>query len=293
MGSFTRFLAKIEFNKSKKIQINYNLKTTFSDASKFANRFYLQSYNSVFRGNEAIENNLFHAARIYYSRFSLYRGLILFASLNYRKQIRGVRNTVDFNDINQFLTVKMFDNPSEDLRGNFTVQKSIKKLKYKLDLGFNNSKYIQELNNNIQTNTNNNYDYELGIETLFDNFPTIEIGVKRTIGNFTASTNTSKFVITEPFITIDYDFLESFIFNFDYRKSDYQNKTLGQKNVYEIANATLSYKKENSAWSYKITAQNMFNAQFKQSNRFSDFLISDTRTFILPRIVMFSIGYNL
>jgi hypothetical protein len=287
------FLAKIEFNKSKKIQINYNLKTSFSDASKFASRFYLQSYNSVFRGNEEIENNLFHNARIYYSRFSLYRGLMMFASLNYNKQIRGIRNTVDFNDINQFLTVKMFDDPSEDWRGNINIQKSINNLKYKVDVGFNNSKYIQELNNNIQTNTNNNYDYELGIETLFDNLPTIEIGLKNTVGNFTASTNTSKFITTEPFITIDYDFLEGFIFNFDYRQSKYQNKTLGQENTYEIANATLSYKGENSAWSYKITAQNMFNAQFKQSNSFSDFLISDRKTFILPRIVMFSIGYNL
>tara|TARA_R110002126_G_scaffold97803_3_gene227607 strand:+ start:1896 stop:4202 length:2307 start_codon:yes stop_codon:yes gene_type:complete len=287
------FLAKIEFNKSKKITINYNLKTSFSDASKLANRFYLQSYNSVFRGNENIENNLFHAARIYYSRFSLYRGLMLFVNLNYNKKIRGIRNTVDFNDINQFLTVKMFDNPSEDWRGNVHLEKTIKNLKYKFDVGFNNSKYIQELNNNIQTNKNNNYDYEIAIETLFDKFPTIEIGLKQAIGNFTASTNTSKFITTEPFINIDYNFLEDFIFNFDYTKSNYQNKTLGQKNTYEIANATLSYKKENSAWSYKITAQNLLNTQFKQSNRFSDFLISDTKTFILPRIIMFSIGYNL
>lgn len=287
------FLAKIEFNKSKKITINYNLKTSFSDASKFANNFYLQSYNSVFRGNENIENNLFHTARIYYSRFSLYRGLMLFVNLNYNKKIRGIRNTVDFNDINQFLTVKMFDNPSEDWRGNIHIEKNIKNLKYKFDVGFNDSKYIQELNSAIQTNTNNNYNYELGIETLFDKFPTIEIGLKQDIGSFTASTNTSKFITTEPFINIDYNFLEDFIFNFDYTKSNYQNRTLGQKNTYQIANATLSYKKENSAWSYKITAQNLFNTQFKQSNRFSDYLISDTKIFILPRILMFSIGYNL
>lgn len=287
------FFAKIEFNKSKKIQINYSLKTSFSDASKFANRFYLQSYNSVFKGNENIENNLYHSARVYYSRFSLYRGVMLFANLSYNKQIKGVRSTVDFNNINQFLTVKMFDNPSESIRGNINLQKTIKKLKYKFDVGFNNSKYIQELNQNFSTNKNNNYNYELGLETLFNNFPTIEIGVKRNIGTFISSNNTSKFVTTEPFITIDYDFLEGFIFNFDYKLSNYQNKTLGQKNVYEIANTTLSYKKENSAWSYKITAQNLFNAQFKQSNRFSDYVISDTKTFILPRIVMFSIGYNL
>jgi len=56
------FLAKIEFNKSKKITINYNLKTSFSDASRFANQFYLQSYNSVFKGNENLENNLYHVS---------------------------------------------------------------------------------------------------------------------------------------------------------------------------------------------------------------------------------------
>ncbi|WP_282071819.1 carboxypeptidase-like regulatory domain-containing protein [Polaribacter atrinae] len=287
------FLAKIEFNKSKKITINYNLKTSFSDVDKFANRFYLQSYNSVFKGNETLENNLYHAARIYYSRFSLYRGLMLFANLNFSKQIKGVRNTVDFNDINQFLTVKMFDNPSEDLHGNIHLEKSIKNIKYKFDVGFSNNKYLQELNGNTQTNKNNGYNYEVGFETLFDNFPTIEVGVSRDIGKFISSNATSKFITTEPFVTVDYDFLKGFIFNFDYKLSNYQNKTLGQKNVYEIANTTLSYKKEDAAWSYKISVQNMFNTQFKQSNSFSDYLISDSKTFILPRIIMFSIGYNL
>ena len=287
------FLAKIEFNKSKKIQLNYNLKTSFSDVEKFANRFYLQSYNSVFKGNENLENNLYHNARIYYSRFSLYRGLMLFASVNYNKQIKGVRSTVDFNDVNQFLTVKMFDNPSEDWRGNIHLEKSIKNIKYKFDVGFNNNKYLQELNGITQTNKNSGYNYEVGFETLFDNFPTIEVGFKTDVANFISSNSTSKFITTEPFVTVDYDFLKGFIFNFDYKRSNYQNKTLGQKNVYEIANTTLSYKNEDSAWSYKISVQNLFNTQFKQSNSFSDYVISDTKTFILPRIMMFSIGYNL
>ena len=41
------FFVNIEFNKSKKLKINYNLKTNFSDVSKLANRFYLQSYLSL------------------------------------------------------------------------------------------------------------------------------------------------------------------------------------------------------------------------------------------------------
>ena len=58
------FLAKIEFNKSKKIQLNYNLKSSFIGASKLANRFYLRSYNSVFKGNKDLENEMYYNARI-------------------------------------------------------------------------------------------------------------------------------------------------------------------------------------------------------------------------------------
>ena len=287
------FLATIEFNKSKKIQLNYNLKTSFSEASNVANRFYLRSYNSVFKGNENLENNLFHAARIFYSRFSLYRGIMLFTNLNYNKQVNGVRNTVDFQNINQFLTVRMFENPNENLSGNINLDKTIKKIKYQIELGFNHSNFIQEINSTLQTNKNDSYDYQLGFTTLFDKFPTIELGLKTTIGKFTSSENTSKFVTTQPFLNIDYAFSKGFIFNFEYIKSNYQNKNLGQKNSYEIANTTFSYRGENSGWLFKISAQNLFDAQFKQSNSFSNYIISDTKTFILPRIVLFSIGYNL
>ena len=295
------FLAKIEFNKSKSIRLRYNLKTNFSDASKLANQFYLQSYNSVFKGNENLENELYHNASIFYSRFSLYRGLMMHAMANYTKKIKGFTNLVVLDETNpdptqranRYLTTQLIDNPSENIMMNTYIEKTIKNIKYKLGGDINLSNYIQNINNQIQTNKNNSYSFETGLETLFDNFPTIEIGYKRTIGNYTSGASTSKFVRSEPFINVDYDFLKGFIFNFDYKRSNYQNKNLNQENVYELANATLSYKNEDSAWSYKIKATNLFNTTFKQSNSFSDYLIRDTKTYILPRVVMFSIGYNL
>ncbi|WP_179317093.1 carboxypeptidase-like regulatory domain-containing protein [Winogradskyella undariae] len=291
------FLAKIDFNKSRKIQLNYNLKTSFSDASRFANQF----YNSVFRGNENLENNLFHSLNIRYSRFSLYRGLVLFANLSYNKQIRGVRNSVVFDtsnpnpsqQINQFLTAKLLNNAFEDFIANIHLEKDIKNIKSKLDIRYNESRFIQEVDNSIETNINRSYNYEVGLETLYEKFPTIELGINQDIGRFISHNTTSKFITTVPFAKIDYYFINGFIFNFEYRKNIYDNKDFSQKNSYEIANTSLSFNKENSAWSFKITGQNLFDARFKQSNRFSDYLVSDTKTFILPRILMFSVGYNL
>ncbi|MCH7524571.1 MAG: hypothetical protein IIC74_06070, partial [Bacteroidetes bacterium] len=50
---------------------------------------------------------------------------------------------------------------------------------------------------------------------------------------------------------------------------------------------------EDSAWGFEITATNIFNTTFKEQNSFNSFLISDTKTFILPRIIMFKIAYKL
>lgn len=287
------FLLKIEFNNSKKIQLNYNLKSNFSEASKLANRFYLKSYNSVFKGKETLENELSHSARIRYSRFSLYRGLMFRASANFNKKIDGFRTAVEFEGINQFLTIQMLENPNENWGLNTSIRKRIKKIRYKLSGNYSNSKYLQSVDNNFIINKNENYTFNIGAETLFHDFPTISVGFKRSISDFTSSNSTSQFITDEPYINLDYAFLKGFIFSFDYTHYNYQNKQQNIKNKYTLSNTTLSYRKENSAWSYKVEAKNLFDAEFKQSNRFSDYLISDTKTFILPRIIMFSISYNL
>lgn len=287
------FLAKIEFSSSKKLQFNYQLKSAFSDASKFSNRFYLQSYNSVYKGNEDLENELFHTARAYFSRFSLYRGLMFFSAINYTKKVKGIQNAVQFEGTNQYLTPEMVNNPEERWNFNIDISKKIKNIKYSLKTDASTSTYLQNINTVFVTNKSTNLGYGLSVKTLYDKFPTVEVGFKQDFGNYTSSNQTSKFVTNQPYLNIDYDFLKGFIFSFDYENYSYQNKTFNQKNTYQLANATLSYKNEDSAWSFKVDAQNLFNVKYKQQNSFSSYIISDTKTYILPRIIMFSIGYNL
>lgn len=285
------FLMKIEFNKSKKIELKYNLQTNFSEASQLANRFYLQSYNSVFKGNSNLENELFHKASIYYKRFNLYRGFSLYANVNYTKKIKGYKNAVEFHGINRYLTTVLLDNPNENIGFRGTLKKRIKKIKYNVRTNYNYTTNLQSINNSFVKNNNINYSYQLGAETLFDDFPTIEIGYKRQINKYNSSGLVSKFITVEPFINIDYDFLDGFIFSFDYKYFNYKSET--QNNSYQMSNLSLLYKHDNSAWSYKVSVNNLFDTTFKLNNSFSDYLISDTKTYILPRVIMFTLGYNL
>ncbi len=287
------FLAKIEFSNSEKLNVKYNLHSSFSDASKLANRFYLLSYNSIYRGNEQLENELYQTARIWYSKFSLYRGLMLFGGIDYSKKFKGLNTTVQFEDVNQFLTPIMLSNPEESWHFNLNLNKKIKNIKYNISTTGNTSKYSQIVDDVTTTNESNNFGYEFSFKTLFDNFPIIEAGFRQNFGNYTSSNQVSKFVTNEPFVTIDYEFLNGFVFAFDYEYYKYQNKSFNQTNTYQLANASLLYQKEDSAWTFKIDGQNLFDVKFKRQNNFSSYVISDSKTYILPRIIMFSIAYNL
>lgn len=284
------FLLKIEFNKSKTIDLKYNLKTNFSNTSQLANRYYLQSYNSIFRGNEMLSNELYHSARLSYRRFSMFKGLMLFGHLNYTKRVKGYRSTVNFNNINRFTSVALFDNADENLSLSGNITKRIKKIRYEFGVDYSHQNYLQDINNSIINNKNNNYGFNVSMETLYDKFPTFKIGYRYNLNKYNSSSLNTKFKQHEPFVELEYSFLKSFELKADYTYTNYENNNTIN---YTVANASLRYQKEDNPWSFELKSTNMLNTKFKQTNSFSDYLISDTKRFVLPRVVLFSIGYKL
>lgn len=287
------FSAEAKLSQTKELEFNYRLQTSFSDASRFASKYYLSSYNSVQQGNENLENGLSHNFNLRYNKFSTYRGFRYYAVVNYIEQARGVVNSVNYEGINQSVMPILLDEPENrwSIYGN--ISKKISDINFSAGIRYNTSKYKQLVNSSLVENKNSSFSYNLSGKTLFDNLPIVELGFRQSFGNYTLSGRKSEFVTSEPFVNIDYDFWKGFIFSFDYRAYRYRNKDLNLRNNYEIANASIYYKKENSAWSFEIEAQNLFDVNFKSRNSFSSYIISDIRTYILPRVVMFSVGYNL
>ena len=285
--------AKAEFNRSKNLQFNYELKSSFSDASQFANRFYLQSYNSIFRGDTTLENTLKHNFNLRFTKAKGYRGFGIYATANYSKQIEGIVDRINYESINQVVSPFFVDNTSETWSLSGRLSKKISEINFQTGLRYNHSTYLQFVNDLPFKNQNINTSYNFSAKTLFDNLPILEVGWRQSFGNFKLSNHTTNFVTMEPYVNLDYDFLDGFVFSANFITYTYKNKTLDQGNNYEIANTSLFYQKESSAWSFKVDAQNLFDIQFKNQNTFTSYIISDSRTFILPRILLFSIGYNL
>lgn len=286
------FSGEFKFSGAGSLKLNYQLKSSIANTNRYANKFSLINYNTLFRGNENLENELSHSAVLRYNKFSLFRGLTIFSAINYNSVIRAVRNQTQLQGIDQYNSAILMNNPEENWMTNAMVMKKFGKVEITLNTDFRFAKNQQIINDELFKSKSKSQDYSIEISTNFKKYPNVEIGLDQTFNTFISTINTSKFTTTSPSFGIDYDFLGGFIFEFNYDKTIYTDSN-NQKNTYELADTSLFYQFKESAWALKLSGTNIFSTNFKNTNSFSDYVISDQQIFILPRIWLFSVTYKL
>ena len=288
-----QFTSKVEFNTSEKLNLKYSLKARFPSINQLANNFILSSFNSVFRGNNQLENQLYHSANLSYYRFSLFRNFNFNINTSFNKKIKTIKNITELNGIEAFNTAVMFNQPEHNWNVSGSVSKKINKISYKLNSNFSYNDFFQILNNDVNLNISKSISTTIGIETSFKNYPNLEINYTKNFNTYKTRQLNNNFENDSFEVILEYDFLKDFIFKADYRFDVYQNKSLSIKNTFDVGNISLFYQKEDSPWGFEINANNIFDIKFKQQNSFNSFIISDSKTFILPRILMFKLSYKL
>ncbi|WP_339614015.1 carboxypeptidase-like regulatory domain-containing protein [uncultured Winogradskyella sp.] len=288
-----QFTTKVEFNNSEKLNFRYRLNARFPGINQLANNFILSNFNSVFRGDNQLENQLYHTASLSYYKFSLFRNLNFNLNTSFNKRVQNIKTVSELNGIESFNTSIMFDQPEHNWTVSGGVSKKINKIRYNLSSRFSYNDFFQILNNETDLNISKSISSTIGIETSFKNHPNLEINYTKDFSNYQASGINNEFDNDRFEVILEYDFLKDFIFKADYTYDNYNNKSQAINNTFDTANASLFYQIEDSPWGFEVNATNIFDVRFKQQNSFNAFVISDTRTFILPRIVMFKLSYKL
>ena len=286
-----QFNSEYEFNKSESLTFNYKLSNTFPEVSQMANQFTLQSYNSVFKGNALLENEQFHIANLRYSKMNLYRGIIWNAMASFNKKVKTTRNNIQISDINQFTTPILTDNPETNWRFTSSISKKIYRFNLKLNSNLNWFNYLQTLNNITSTNDRNSQNIGLTFRTSYKKWPDISIGYNKGYSQFNGLTK-SNYQSDEFTSDVEFTFKKFITFKFDYENLKNKNN-LNQTNFYDIANISLRYQEKNSPFGFELFANNLFNNKIKNDYTFSDFMISERKTYLLPRVFMVSVSYKL
>ena len=280
-----------EFNKSETLTFNYRLTNDFPEVNQLANRFTLQSYNSVFKGNALLENERYHAANLRYSKMNMYRGVMLNAMVSFNKKVKTTRNIIELDGINQFNTPILTDNPETNYRVNGSISKKIYRFTLKLDTNLSWFNYLQILNDIETENNRNNQNIGLTLKTSYKKWPDISIGYVKGFSQFMGLT-TSNFQSDEFNSDFETTFLKHWIFKAEYQYLRNTNDN-NQSNYFELANTSLRYQKKNSPFGFEFSVNNLFDLRAKNDYSFSDFVISERQTFILPRVFLFSVNYKL
>jgi len=291
-------LPKVEIEwkleKTKKIRFKYRFNSQFAEASQLANRLRLTNFNRLFSGNAALENQLTQRLSLSYNEFSFLSGTFLNAGISYVHRSRAIRSMSIVEGIDQINSLFLSTLPENRYNVIASFTKKLDNYGFTISSNVDFSDNSQIINRKKQDFSSNTYSYAIRTNTNYDKGLNFELGFDQTLSSFDSSESVeNRFIQFNPYFNIEYNFLNDFTFKGDYTFTYYENRNISQINRFQTSNASLFYNREESSWSFELSASNLFNIDFRNENFFNEFQISDTRTFIQPRILLFKIGFKI
>jgi len=285
------WLSEYEFKSGKKFRLVYKMQTSFATANQMAEGKYLSSYSSVYKGNALQSNEIYHNLNANMYKVSLYKGFTYFLAVSYLKKDNTRRNEVIFDGINRYITTVLTNLPEKRAAFSGSVSKNIWKLNAGISGNMNWGKYHQNIDGIDSQYDRNSQNFGVNMRTLFDKFPEIRLNYNKGINQLNGQQKTNYQTDTYT-AAINYNFFNHFIVDASYEK--FMNHSAFATNAdYSILNASLRYHKKDNPWVFEIMAQNILGNNEKIANSISDYAITETKYYILPRMLMLVVHYKL
>ncbi|MGM5468767.1 carboxypeptidase regulatory-like domain-containing protein [Flavobacteriaceae bacterium LMO-SS05] len=295
--NFFKFLPdfdmRIQLKKSEQIVFNYGMQTQFTDVTNLARGLVLNNYNSLYFGNQALDNAVSHNVNLSYFSFNLFNYTNVFANINYRKSIDQIRNLTNFESV--IRTNSPFNSAfaDESISTNGRFQRRFGKLQASVNGNFNYSKFNQFIQNQRSVNENYSQTYRAEFRTNFKDAPNVELGYRYSISDNDQGQSRTKFYTKAPSIEFDAYIWKTLTFRTDYSYTNFSDKN-GTINDYQFWNASLSYRKNQDAkLEYEIKSTNLLDTRSQSQSNTSAYSVSATEYFIQPRFITFRLRYEL
>ncbi|HUH29623.1 carboxypeptidase regulatory-like domain-containing protein [Gelidibacter sp.] len=287
------FDMRIQLKKSENISLTYNMNTQFTDVTNLARGIVLNNYNSIFSGNEGLDNALSHNVNLRYFSFNMFNYTNVFGSINYSKRIDQIRNLTNFESVIRNNSPFNSSFADETISANGRFQRRFGKLQASVNGNFNYSKFNQFIQGNRSVNENYSHSYGAELRTNFREAPNVQLNYRYGIQDNDQGSTRSKFYTSTPSVEVDALILKTFTFRTDFSYNNFSDEE-GTINDYEFWNASLSYRKDKDAkLEYAIKATNLLNTKSQSQSNTSNISVSATEYFIQPLYVTFRVIYSL
>ncbi len=281
--------------KSESLRFNYSISAEYTDVNNYAEAFVFNNYNRMFRGNRNLENALSHQYNLTYFSFNLFNYTNISGSLNYTRRINGFKNNTQIIAINQTSSLFNIDSnfPDETFSAFGRFSKRIKKLQFRLNANVTLSKSNNLINNEITESESLTQSYRSSVRSNFREWPNFEVGYRLTVNRYDNGGLEQTFYTQRPYANLDVNFLKHFSLNAEWDYYNYSNDSNTVDNTYSFFNAKLYFQQGESPWEFSVQATNILDTEFTNNDSFNDQFNTTSQYFVLPRIVMFVVKYDL
>jgi hypothetical protein len=285
----------LQLKKSENLRFNYAILSEYTDVNDYAEAYVFSNYNQMFRGNRNLENSLSHNYSLRYFNFNMFNYTNINGSLNYSRRIESVKYNSLLVGINQVSSpINMNSNyPDETFSGFGQFSKRIKKIQFNAKARLSYSSTFNNINTEVTESTSFTQNYKVSARSNFNKWPNFEVGYNAIINDYKNGRIPQTFYTNSPFANVDVKFLKHLTFTADWNLYNYSDKANSIENQYSFLNANLYFRKGDSPWEYKIQATNILDTEFTNNDSFNDEFNSTTQYYVLPRIVMFVVKYDL
>lgn len=285
----------LELKKSENLRFNYAITSEYSDVNNYAQAYVFNNYNQLFRGNRELENSLSHSYNLTYFSFNLFNYTNIGGNLSYTRKIDAIKTNTQLVGINQVSSPINFDSnfPDETFSVVGRFSKTVKKVQFKLDAAVFLTKTNNTINEEIRESQSLTQNYNASVLSNFKSFPNFEVGYRYIKNDYDNGGIEQAFFTNQPYANVNLRFLKNFnlFAEWDYYK--YTNDANTIENSYSFFNANLYYQKGESPWEFSVRATNILDTESINNDSFTDQFNTTSQYFVMPRIVMFVIKYDL
>jgi len=281
--------------KSESLRFNYAISSQYTDVNNYAEAFVFNNYNRLFRGNRDLENALSHNYSLTYFSFNLFNNTNVSGNLNYTRRLNGFKSNSQIIAINQVSSPFNIDSnfPDETFSATGRFGKRIKKFQLNVSGTLALNKSNNFINDQIRESESFTQNYSGSVRTNFRDWPNFEAGYRLNVNQYDNGGTSQTFYTQRPFANVDIRFLKDFTFDAEWDYYNYSNDTNTVDNTYSFVNANLYYQKGDSPWEFSVQATNILDTEFINSDSFNEEFNTTSQYFVLPRILMFVVKYDL
>ncbi|WP_108245777.1 carboxypeptidase-like regulatory domain-containing protein [Muricauda brasiliensis] len=286
------FRSEYRINSGESLSFQYKQELGFPTANQLVGNFIINDFNRVFLGNPNLRNQLAQTYVLTYRKFNLIKGLSINAIINYSNQNQSIKNSTTLSGIEQKSSPFIFDQPENSITALFSFSKRKNDLKYTLRTNASYNEFFQVVNSNTNLNISKSVSSLFKVESYFRRIPNFELSYNYSPTFYRTSASTFEFTQNTFLANLNYR-IEGVKSKFEYSKIFFSNQANNTQSDFDVAKVSISYQAEDSPWFFETEASNFFNTQFRRQSSITDFLISDERNFIIPRVLLFKVAYKL